>query len=79
MKKPDAGQQAAVDAVVALLEKMRMSPADLARRAGWSRSYVTQLLKNKRLLNVRVMNKIAKATGTDLEINFAGKHEPSSR
>ena len=54
-----------VDAVYDILDRLHMSQSDLARKAGLSTGYVSQVISGKRVPSPPVRQKIQRALGVD--------------
>ncbi len=62
-----------------LLEAAGISRADLARRIGVSRAYISQSLEGKNNMTIAEMVKLGDALGAELAIRFRAQSEPASR
>lgn len=65
------------DQILDAIESKRMSKADLARKTGHSRAYITQTLKRGVNLTIKTMVELADACGYDLHIVLKRKNKYS--
>ncbi|MCL4840545.1 MAG: helix-turn-helix transcriptional regulator [Bryobacteraceae bacterium] len=81
MKDPEFRRQFAVEGAVlqsaeliaTLMEEQGLTKADLARRLGKSRSWVTQLLGGGRNVTVRTLAEVLYALGAELQLTAPKK------
>ncbi len=65
----------ATDLVAQLLEQRRVSRAELARRIGKSKAFVTQILQGRRNMTLRTLADLAWALGSRVELRPATWHK----
>jgi len=76
MESPEFRKLYAIEGLVAeagefiarLLEEQRVSKAELARRLGKSRAYITQMLSGSTNLTVRTLAEVAYALGVEVKL-----------
>ena len=56
-----------------LMEEQKVSRAELARRLGTSRAYVTKLLGGNANFTLQTMTKVAMALGSQVHVHVAGR------
>lgn len=59
--------------LILLMNKDNVTRADLARRLGKSKSFVTQALSGSRNMTLRTLSDIAHALGYRVEVSFVPK------
>jgi transcriptional regulator with XRE-family HTH domain len=67
--------------IARLMEERKVSKAELARRMGRSRAYITQLLSGSTNLTVRTLAEVAYALGVEVKLESvpleSARHEPA--
>ena len=69
----------ASEVIRALMEQQGVHKAELARRVGWSRAYVTQSLSGDRNMTLDTLGRFAGALNADAVIHLQPRPEPSGR
>jgi len=62
-----------IEDVWRLMEEQKVSRAELARRLGTSRAYVTKLLGGNANFTLQTMTKVAMALGSQVHVHVAGQ------
>jgi len=62
-----------IEDVWRLMEEQNVSRAELARRLGTSRAYVTKLLGGNANFTLQTMSKVAMALGSQVHVHVAGR------
>jgi len=62
-----------IEDVWRLMEEQKVSRAELARRLGTSRAYVTKLLGGNANFTLQTMTKVAMALGSQVHVHIAGR------
>ncbi|HEX3529723.1 MAG TPA: helix-turn-helix transcriptional regulator [Thermoanaerobaculia bacterium] len=63
-----------IEDVWRLMEEQKVSRAELARRLGTSRAYVTKLLGGNANFTLQTMTKVAMALGSQVHVHVAGQN-----
>jgi transcriptional regulator with XRE-family HTH domain len=69
----------AAEAIAVLMEEQNLSKADVARRLGKSRAWVTQLLNGKANMTIRTLAEVTFVLGGEMTIQPAQKQSATAR
>jgi transcriptional regulator with XRE-family HTH domain len=64
------------DQIYALMERKKINKAELARRLGKSRAYVSKVLCGEANITIKTLAKILNALGAKVEFKIVDKNEP---